>query len=103
MLLDPLEEQFHLPAALVERADGCRRKGEVVGQEHQRLAGLRILESDTAQILRIVLAAGGAGERDGLIADDAGAAICRCRIDSPKTGCSTWRGGRRRPVPGASG
>lgn len=35
MLLDPFEEEFHLPAALVERADGQRWKRGVVGKKHQ--------------------------------------------------------------------
>jgi len=47
MLLDPREEHFHLPARLVERADGDGRQGEVVGQEHQCFAGIGILEWDT--------------------------------------------------------
>jgi hypothetical protein len=35
-----------LPAAFVERADGGDRKGEVVGDEHQRLIGFGVLEAD---------------------------------------------------------
>lgn len=38
MLLDPFEEQRHLPAALVQRGKGQRRQRRVVGQKHQRLA-----------------------------------------------------------------
>jgi hypothetical protein len=38
MLLDPFEEQFDLPAAFVERADGRGRQPELVGEEHQRSA-----------------------------------------------------------------
>jgi len=34
VLLDPLEEQLHLPAALVDLGDGKCRKREVVGQKH---------------------------------------------------------------------
>ena len=48
MLLDPLEKQFHLPACLIERADGGCRQDEVVGQEHPRLAGLGVFEADAA-------------------------------------------------------
>ena len=66
MLLDPLEEQFDLPARLVQRADGCGRQREVVGEVHQCLAGLGILEADAAQMVRIVPAAVIAVERDGL-------------------------------------
>ena len=44
VLLDPLEEQLDLPAALVERTDGQRRQDRVVGQEDQGLACLGVLE-----------------------------------------------------------
>ena len=33
VLFDPLEEQFHLPGALVELCDGQRRQHKIVGQE----------------------------------------------------------------------
>ena len=51
VLLDPFEEQLDLPAALVERSDRQRRQRRVVGQENQRLARLRILESNAPQML----------------------------------------------------
>ena len=35
MLFDPFEEQFDLPAALVDLGDGKRGQGKVVGQEDQ--------------------------------------------------------------------
>ena len=54
MLLDPLEEEFHLPAAFVERADGGGRKREVVGDEDQRLAGLGVLEADAPQKFGVI-------------------------------------------------
>ena len=54
MLLDPLEEQFHLPAAFVERRDGQGWQRRVVGEEDQGLAGIRILEANTTQVLGIV-------------------------------------------------
>ena len=53
MLLDPLEEQLHLPSAFVEAADCERGKAEVVGEEHQRLAGLGILDSECAAVARV--------------------------------------------------
>ncbi|GGB62940.1 hypothetical protein GCM10011505_49450 [Tistrella bauzanensis] len=43
--------------ALVERADGGCRQGEVVGQEHQRLSGLGVFETNTAQMFGVDLAA----------------------------------------------
>jgi len=54
MLLDPLEEQFDLPARFVDCAVGGCRQDEVVGQEHQRLAGLGVLESNAPQMHRVV-------------------------------------------------
>ena len=38
MLLDPFEEQLHLPATLVQRGNGQGRQRRIVGQKHQRLA-----------------------------------------------------------------
>ncbi len=75
MLLDPFEEQFHLPATPVERADGGCRKGKVVGEKRHYLARLGILESDTTQMFWIILAAGSAGQCYSLIADDSCAAL----------------------------
>jgi hypothetical protein len=42
MLFDPFEEQFDLPAAVIELRNGKGGQGEVVGQKDQRLARLRI-------------------------------------------------------------
>ena len=42
MLLDPFEEQFDRPAAMIQRRDGQRGHGEVVGQKDQGLAGFAI-------------------------------------------------------------
>ncbi len=80
MLLDPLKEQFHLPASLIERADGGCRQDEIVGQEHQRLAGVGVFEADTTQMLGVVLAACDTGERNGLVTDDTCTAIYRSRV-----------------------
>lgn len=55
VLLDPFEEQFHLPAVLVQSGDGQRWQGRVVGQEHQGLAGLWVLETDAVQLLGVAL------------------------------------------------
>ena len=75
MLLDPFEKQLHLPTRLVERADCRGRQSEIVGHKYQRFSGLGILESNAAQMFGIVLAAGGADERDGLIANDTRIAV----------------------------
>ena len=77
MLLDPLEEQPHLPAVLVQRSDGPGRQRRIVGQEDQGLARAGILEADASQVPGIILGGVEAIERDGLIADEAGVAVGR--------------------------
>ena len=84
MLLDPLEEQLDLPAALVELANGHGRQVEVVGDEHQLLAGLAVVEADPAQVLGIETAGLDAVERDGLVTDDAGGTIGGRRVDAAR-------------------
>ena len=47
MLLDPFEEQFDLPAAMIQLRNGQGGRGEIVGQKDQRLAGLGRMHLDT--------------------------------------------------------
>jgi hypothetical protein len=42
-MLDPLEEEFHLPSAFVELGDGAGVEREIVAEENQPLASLRII------------------------------------------------------------
>jgi len=67
VLLDPFEEQFDLPAGLVDRCDGAGRETEVVGQEHVTLSGFGIDIADPTQWDR-ASARLGSGQFDGLIA-----------------------------------
>ena len=69
VLLDPLEEQLHLPAALVESTDRQRRQRRLVGEEDQPLACLGIPEADPSQVLWVVAPRDVSVQRDGLIAD----------------------------------
>ena len=57
MLLDPLEEQFNLPAAAVQFGDAERGQREVVGEEDEVLLGVGVIVAYTPQLLGI----GGAG------------------------------------------
>jgi hypothetical protein len=75
MLLDPLEEQFDLPAVLVKRTDCQCRELKMIGEKHQGLAGFGILESDATQVLRIMLAGVETIERNCLVADQTGTAV----------------------------
>jgi len=70
MLLDPFEKQFHLPAALVERADCRRRQREIVRQKYQGLVGLRVFEAYPPQLFRVLLLGVKPIESNRLIADD---------------------------------
>ena len=80
MLLDPLEEEFDLPSAAVQLRDRQCRQNEVVRQEHQPLAALRVVESDATERCVEVLAGVEARQDDRLIADEAGTAIHGTRI-----------------------
>ena len=50
VLLEPFEEQFDLPARLVERGDLGSGRGEVVGDEHDLAAGVD-LHADKTQLV----------------------------------------------------
>jgi hypothetical protein len=82
MLLDPFEEEFDLPAAAVKLGNGERRQDKVVGQEDQRLGGLRVLEANASQRGLVVLWGVDAGKKDGLIADQPGAAVDAMRVSA---------------------
>ena len=86
VLFDPLEEQFDLPATLVELGDGQSRKSEVVGEKDEALAGLGIDVADAPEGSRILLRCLGAGQHDRLVAAEPGRLV-----DGPRT-----RGGRTR-------
>ena len=75
MLLDPFEEQLHLPSILVERGDLQGRERHVVGQKDKRIARLWVFETDTSQVLGIVLRSVEASESNALVADDTGAPL----------------------------
>ena len=92
MLLDPLEEQLHLPAAAVEFGDGQRGQREVVGEEDKRGAGAGIAELDAAQLVRIVLRGLGAREHDGLVAAQARLLVDRTRVQpaAPEVGLRAY-------------
>ncbi len=68
MLVDPLEEQFDLPAATIQLRDGQRRQVEVVGEKAQMPVVFGIVEFDASQVLRIILAGLRSSQPNGLIA-----------------------------------
>src|SRR5574340_959032 len=82
VLLDPLEEQLHLPAAFVQSADTQGGDAEVIGQEHQRLSGFRVLVADAPQSLWIALLRVEHRQFDLLVADQSRLAIHRAGVDA---------------------
>ena len=72
VLLDPFEEQLHLPTALVEQGYGQGGEGEVVSQEYQALACLRVHIMDAPQFVRVMLDAGRVAQPDDWIAAHSG-------------------------------
>lgn len=69
MLLDPLEEQFHLPALAIQVGNQCGLQNEVVRQKNDAFACF-VLDNDTAQQCRIVLAGVEQRQYTRLIAHD---------------------------------
>ena len=55
MLLDPFEEEFHLPAAIVESGNAQGGQGEVVGQEDQTRFLFGVEETDPPQFVGKIL------------------------------------------------
>ena len=54
----------------------------MIGEEHQGFGGCGVLESDAAQVLRIVLSGIESMERDGLVANQAGPAVGGGRVQA---------------------
>src|ERR1035437_8004271 len=80
MLLDPFEEQLHLPAAPVKLGDRECWQGEVVGQEARVVAGLGVVEANASQRRFEIFVRLEAGEHNGLIANQSGRAIDWMRV-----------------------
>ena len=80
MLLDPFEEQFHLPATLVECRNRQWRQRRIVGQEHQQLARFGVVEPNTPEVLGVVLGDVTSVEANRLIADHTGCSISLGRV-----------------------
>src|SRR5271165_724881 len=77
VLLDPFEEQLHLPTALVEQCDGRGRERKIVCQKDQALVRLRIDVMDAAQFVRVMFDARRVAQPDDLITAHSGGGIDR--------------------------
>ena len=80
MLLDPFEEQFDLPAAMIQLRNGQGGRGEVVGQEDQRRAGLGIAIADATQRVGIIAPGVKPDGHHGLIKTQTGGFVHRTGV-----------------------
>ena len=71
ILFDPLEEQFHLPAAFVKQCNRGGREREAVGQIDEESIGLGVEITDASQPTRIAFLAVENLQPDDLIGADA--------------------------------
>jgi hypothetical protein len=83
--LDPLEKEFHIPTALVERGDAERGQRGVVGHKDQGLARLGVLESNSSKLLGIILFGVVTDQHDALIADQTGTSVHGHRVHAPSS------------------
>jgi len=82
-LCGSVEKQFDLPARFVQGAHAQRLDAEVVGQEHETLAGLGIFVSDAPQAPRVALLGVKPCQLDVLIAHQAAVAVDGHRVHAP--------------------
>src|ERR1035437_2308691 len=86
VLFDPAKEQLDGPAAAVDLRDHQGVQLELVGEEDQRIASLRIHVTDPAKFVRIVPLAHEGIEFDGLIGAQAGGLVDRATLRHVKRG-----------------
>src|SRR5271165_5407257 len=75
-----LEEQFHLPALLVDLGDGQCRKHEVVGKKLQTLVGFSIAAAHPPERIWVHRRRLEGRQNHGLVRADAGALVHRMRV-----------------------
>lgn len=85
VLFDPLEEEFNLPAAFVDRCNGKSREIEVVCKKDQCFPGFGIDIPDTAQPSWVVPLSFFGFKANGLVAPQAGRFIERSRFEDIET------------------
>jgi len=73
VLLDPLEEQLHVPTPVIQLGYRQRRQVEVVGQEHELSAQFLLPVPDPSQRLGIQAGRLGSAQTNGRVAAQAGA------------------------------
>ena len=85
MLLDPFEEEFHLPATSVKLRDGQCWQGEVVGQEYDAFVFLGVEEAYASQFLGIISSAVETFQHNRLIALKSSRPVDWVRVEAPES------------------
>lgn len=98
MLLDPFEEQFHVPTFAVEFCYGQGFITEMVCQETVDVASVEVFVSDHPQFLGITLGGLVGGEFDNLISYDAGVLVDRIGLDDFVLHIVLRPGNEERPI-----
>ena len=75
VLLDPFEEQFHRPSALIQLGDCKGRQGEVISQKDEALTFLRIKETDAPERGRVEILCLITCQADNMVAAKSGCSI----------------------------
>ena len=86
VLLDPLEEEFDPPAALVDCRHGESRKIEMIGQEYETLSRSRIDVADTTQFFGISAFPFSRAQSNRLIAAQSGCFVDRAGLQNREFG-----------------
>ena len=81
----PLDKQFDLPAALVQSTDRKRIEPGAVGEERERLVGLRIFVANVSQVVRVVALSSHTVQNYGWVSDDAERSTRRRGIETQGT------------------
>ena len=81
MLLDPFEEQFHVPTFAVEFCYGQSFVSEMVGQETVDVTGGEVFIGHHPQVFGITLSGLVCGEFDDLVSHDSGVLVNRIGLD----------------------
>src|ERR1035437_3325485 len=82
MLLDPFEEQFHLPPRLVDQGDGKCRQREVVGEKLESLPCVHVEITHSSQLVWVGFDGVDGGQNDSVIGSNAGGLVHRMRVSA---------------------
>ena len=80
VLLNPFEEQFHLPAVAVKQSDVLGREVEIVGVVNKRPSEVRRVIDNSSEVGRIVSSVSLASETDSLVEQNVVFSVDRLNI-----------------------